>query len=105
MARKLDPTPNGNQRPRDDARSEPYRPDLYAGPDDRRWRAVELLADAWGYALESSYRLGRADGYTEGYWDAEHEMAHAWALTAAAVRETMSQPTFAELKRRRGEAS
>jgi hypothetical protein len=56
------------------------------GPDDPTFRAVSLLADAWGPALNRSYRLGFDNGYAAGFWEAEHDMARAWARAVKPVR-------------------
>jgi len=77
--------------------------DEFTGPEDPRWRAAELLADAWGPALERSYHLGYASGYDAGRWSAEHEMAEAWAQMASKITATLAQPTHDELQARRGE--
>jgi hypothetical protein len=74
-----------------------------AGQDDLRWRAAELLADAWGPALDKSFHLGRSVGYDTGRWDADHEMADAWAQMASKITATLAQPTYDELQARRGE--
>jgi hypothetical protein len=53
----------------------------------------------------AGYRLGYATGYDHGRHQAEQDMARAWRLAAQRVRATLAAPTFAELQRRRGEAS
>ena len=68
------------------------------------FRAVSLLADAWQPALNRSYTLGYENGYTAGFYDAERDMAAAWAKAATPVRETLRQPSFGELAELRGEA-
>ena len=75
----------------------------FSGPADLRWRAAEMLAGAWGPALERSYHLGYATGYDAGRWSVEHEMAEAWAQMASKITATLAQPTHDELQARRGE--
>lgn len=73
------------------------------GPDDPVFRAASLLADAWQPALNCSYRLGYENGYAAGFYEAEQDMAAAWAKAARLVRDTLSMPTHAELLKIRGE--
>jgi hypothetical protein len=75
------------------------------GLADPRWRAVELLADAWGPALDRSYRLGYGNGFDAGRWDAEHKMAESWHRVWLRVKATLDQPTRDELARLRGESA
>lgn len=75
------------------------------GPDDPVFRAASLLADAWQPALNRSYRLGFENGYAAGLYEAEQDMAAAWAKAARPIREVLKQPTRDELARRRGEVT
>lgn len=74
-----------------------------SGPDDPTFRAASLLADAWGPALDRSYRLGWENGYAAGFYEAEKDMAEAWAKAARPIRAALAQPTWEQLQRRRGE--
>ena len=65
-----------------------------SGPDDRTFRAASLLADAWGPALARADRLGFERGYTAGFYDAEREMADAWARAAKPIRDVQARPTY-----------
>jgi hypothetical protein len=75
------------------------------GLDDPRWRAAEMIADAWQPALAHSYEMGRQDGYAAGYAEAERDMAARWHSMWTKTRKVLRRPTFAELQRRRGEAA
>ena len=75
------------------------------GPDDPRWLAVELLADAWGPALDRSYRLGYGNGFDAGRWAAEHAMAESWHRVWLRVKATLDQPARDELASLRGEVA
>ena len=67
-------------------------------------RAAELLADAWGPALERSHRLGYETGRRRGRAEGVAEEREAWNRIIGVYRATASRPTFAELQERRGEA-
>ena len=69
------------------------------------WRAVQILADAWGPALARSYRLGYQNGFRAGVVAGRAEEADAWQKIMGVWRQTVKRPSFAELKRRRGEAA
>lgn len=71
------------------------------GPDDPAFRAASLLADAWQPALDRSYRLGYENGYAAGFWEAEQDMQRAWENAAQPIRDTLAQPTRADLLERR----
>lgn len=75
-----------------------YRPEDLGGPDDPRWRAVELLADAWGPALRRSHDMGHAAGFEAGRWWAEREMAQAWSKAIRPIVATLRYPTQDELR-------
>lgn len=73
------------------------------GLDDPRFRAAELLAEAWAPALARAQRLGYEAGYAAGYRAAEDEMREAWAQMRRKITATLAQPTCEELAARRGE--
>jgi len=56
-------------------------------------------------ALVSLYEIGYAAGYADGSAAAEDDMAACWHRVWLDVRRTLDQPTYAELRRRRGEAA
>jgi hypothetical protein len=64
-------------------------------------RAAELLADAWGPALECAHRLGYETGYARGWLEGRNEEREAWNKIIGCYRDTTAQPTFAELQARR----
>lgn len=75
------------------------------GPDDPAFQAARLIADAWGPALDRSYRLGYRLGYDAGYYQSERDMEAAWASAARTVQRVLDQPTFAEMQARRANKS
>ena len=66
--------------------------------------AALLLADAWGPALNRSYELGWQDGYRRGQADEAAAVAADWHEVWVKTRAVLTQPTYAELKKRRGES-
>lgn len=71
--------------------------------DDLISRAEVDNADAaWWYRF--GLRVGRAAGYEQGRIDTEAEVDGAWSVLAERVREEARQPTYEQLRRRRGEA-
>lgn len=67
------------------------------GLDDPRWRAVELVVDAWQPALAASYRLGHENGHAAGYGEAERDDAEGWRRMAESVRRTLAAPRHKDL--------
>jgi hypothetical protein len=66
--------------------------------------AALLLADAWGPALNRSYQLGWQDGYRRSRADEAAAVAADWHQVWVKTRAVLTQPTHAELKKRRGES-
>jgi hypothetical protein len=70
-----------------------------------RWLALSAERDlqlalrlaSW----REGYRLGREDGWRAGYETARAELDAAWHAVAARVARGASDPTYAELERRR----
>ncbi len=73
------------------------------GPEDPQFRAACLLADAWGPALDRSYRLGYENGYVAGFYEAEKREADEWRAVAEAITPVLRMPKQDELRARRGE--
>ncbi len=71
------------------------------GPDDPRFKALEIIADAWQPALAAAQNLGYRSGYAAGCWDTESEAAEQWRRMLGPIQATLRQPTYAELARRR----
>lgn len=80
-------------------------------PDRAVERICEILRRAAArdlddyLALVALYKLGVAAGYADGHAAAEAAMRDAWHRVWVKVRATLDQPTYAELRRRRGEAA
>jgi hypothetical protein len=72
--------------------------------DGRPVAAAMRIADAWGPALNLSYQLGWEDGYRRGRADEAAAVAADWHEVWVKTRAVLAQPTYAELKRRRGES-
>lgn len=70
------------------------------GPDDPRFRAAEMLADAWQPALATAERIGYGNGYAAGYWAAEQEMGEAWANVARGLKSFWQKSDEADRYRR-----
>lgn len=66
------------------------------GPDDPIFRAASLVADAWAPALDRSYRIGYENGYAAGFYEAEQDMARAWAMAAKPIRDVLKMPARGE---------
>jgi hypothetical protein len=69
--------------------------------DDPAWLAVERLADAWGPALRSSYRLGFGVGWHRGWLAGRDDERDAWNRIIGAYADTVSMPTRDELDKAR----
>jgi hypothetical protein len=72
--------------------------------DGRPVAAALRIADAWGPALNRSYELGWEDGYRRGRADESAAVAADWHEVWVKTRAVLAQPTYAELKKRRGES-
>lgn len=64
-------------------------------------KAAEILADAWWPSHRAMYDLGYGTGYREGWLAGRNEESDAWQKIMGVYREAVTQPTHAELVKRR----